>query len=121
MANSMATKFWDPNTQTIIAVDCVTGAILTAAQVAGSKMCPPPTFDKEEVCIQPIGNTDPALVVPGWVIVAATVDPDTLAVTLGAPAIYDVTLLTNLTATHEVVKCQENLLPIGVVCYEDGL
>lgn len=71
--------------------------------------CPKTEVDKEKVCIQPKGNTDPALIVSGWQLTPMTTTfSDTLgtvaAITPGTVALYDKDMV-DVTAKFEVTAC----------------
>lgn len=120
MANAF--KLFDPNTGAITFRDCVTGAELTAAQIAAVTPCPTIDIETNEVCIQPNGNTDPANVQSHAKQVCTlkttyngdnTIDETTLEDT----KLYDASGA-DVTATHEVTACPVGLMPVGEVCYE---
>ncbi len=72
--------------------------------------CPTSLPDKERVCLQPIGNTDAALIEEGWqVCVVNTTYSDEIG-TVAVVTITDETLWlagVDVTATHEVTACPE--------------
>jgi hypothetical protein len=116
-----AFKLFNPNDGTVVMRDCDTGAILTAAQMAAATPCPQRSVVSSAVCLQPIGNLDPALVESGGKEVSTyeqKVDADDVFV---SNELIDTILLdasgADVTATHEVTACLTGLLPVGEICY----
>ena len=120
---SNAVKFLDPNTNKIVFKDCVTGADLTAAQIASILPCPTRSTVDSDVCLQPTGNTDPALVVTGGKQIC-TIETTYLAdgsvdtvLPVGTPLLLDSTG-SDVTSTMEVTACPVGMVYAGEVCYE---
>jgi hypothetical protein len=82
--------------------------------------CPTTETEFERVCLQPIGNTDAALVVEGQEIkVMQTTYSDDVG-TVDAVTIQSITLWLNdgteVTDTHEIVACPEPIVVETGVC-----
>jgi hypothetical protein len=82
--------------------------------------CPETETDWEKVCLQPIGNTDAALIVSGEKMIAQTITYSDVqgtinAVTRSAPLFY-LEDGTDVTATHEVVSCPEPIVVESGYC-----
>lgn len=119
MANAF--KLFDSATGLIVYRDCLTGVELTAEDIAAIKPCPKQELLASDACIQPIGNTDPALVESGAKQVCmfeTTFLPDE---TIGVTTLVGTTLVSgagvDVTATHEATACPVPLMPVGEVCY----
>lgn len=109
----------NPITGEIVVYNTETGAIVTdAAILARLTCCPTRQTDKEKACLQPTGNTDPALVVPGWQISVFEVASDGTLEVLST-TLYDDSLATDLTATHEVTACPDDT-PIDTPLCDPG-
>lgn len=102
----------NPLTQSVTVFDTATGEVVTdAALIASLEPCPTTEPDKEKVCLQPVGNEDPALIESGWQITAITIAADG-TITLGEP-VLTLADMTDVTASHEVVACPDTS-PIDV-------
>ena len=116
-----AIKFFDPNTGTIVARDCLTGALISDTQLADATPCPTVDIETLETCIQPTGNTDPSLIEKGGKEVTTyeisyNADNTVAATSLVSTTLYDA-LGTDVTSTHEKTDCPAGLLPVGEICY----
>lgn len=113
MACSQYTKRINPITGTSVVYDNSDGSIVTdAALIASLECCPEKKTDKEKVCLQPTGNTDPSLVVSGWAISVFEVDAAGVLTVLST-SLYSADLATDLTASHEVTDCPDDT-PIDI-------
>lgn len=102
---TVTTQYLDMRVSPPVLMDQAAYDALTKVKCATSEP------DKERVCLQPTGNTDAALIVPGWSIsVINTTYADT-AGTVDTVSIGSATLWlddgTEVTDTHEIVKCPE--------------
>lgn len=96
----------NPLTGAVIVYDTATGLpVSDAALIASLVPCPTTEPDKEKVCLQVIGNTDPSLIESGWQITAITIAADG-TITLGVP-VLTLNDMSDVTATHEVVECPD--------------
>lgn len=116
-----ASKFLDPNTGLIVFKDCLTGADLTAAEIAAVTPCPTTDLQTDSVCAQPTGNVDPTLVLKGVKRVCNyqttyLADGTPEAPTLLSTVLFDAAGI-DITATHEVTACPADLIYAGEVCY----
>lgn len=103
----------NPVDGTSVVYDVTTGAVVTEPAILERlECCPDRTVDKESVCLQVIGNTDPNDIEKGWSISTLETDASGL-VTVVSSALYDQALAVNLTDTHEVVECPD-MTPIDV-------
>lgn len=119
MANAF--KLFDPNTGLVVFRDCLTGAELDAAQIAAVVPCPKQDIETDQVCIQPIGNLDPALIESDAKRVC-TIEISYLADgSVDATAVVNTMLINaagaDVTTTHEVTACPAGLIAVGEVCY----
>lgn len=119
---SQAVKFLDPNTNQIVIKDCLTGAELTAAQVASVVPCPTVDNVSSDVCLQPIGNTDPALVEEGGKKICAIqttylADGSVDSISAAAAPLLLNKAGADVSATHEETACPAGLIYAGEVCY----
>jgi hypothetical protein len=116
-----AIKFLDPNTGLIVAKDCVSGADLTAAQIAAAVPCPTTSVETADVCVQTVGNTDPTLIEQGAKEVSTFEISYNTDNTVNETILVSTTLYsadgTDITATHEKTACPVGLLPVGEICY----
>lgn len=95
----------NPSTGTSVVYDVNTGAVVTdPAILAQLGCCPERHPDKEKVCLIPNGQTDAALIVPGWLVTVVEVAADGTP-TVVSSAKYDAEMANDLTATHEVTEC----------------
>jgi hypothetical protein len=108
-----AFKLFDGNTGLVVYRDCITGAELTAEQVAAVTPCPDREMVSSEVCIQPIGNADPTLIETGAKQVC------TFEISYNADDTIDASTLigTVLISAAGVDACPVALTPVGEVCY----
>ena len=103
----------NPLTGQVIVYDTATGQVVSdPAVIAALTCCPERVPDKEKVCAQPIGNVDPALIVPAWRVTVNEIAADG-TITVISTKLYDVTLSNDITATHEQVECPDTT-PIDV-------
>ena len=116
-----AFKLFDPNTGLLAFRDCITGAELTAEQVAAVTPCPDREIVATDACIQPVGNTDPTLIETGAKQVCTfeitytaedAIDTSTLVSTVLVNAAGE-----DVSDTHEATACPVALQPVGEVCY----
>lgn len=120
MANAF--KLFDPNTGATVFRDCLTGALLTPAEIALITPCPTRSDVSSDVCLQPTGNTDPLLIETGGKQIC-TVETTYLADnSVDATAVVATLLIdasgADVTATHETTACPAGLIAVGEVCYE---
>ena len=122
MAKSYAFKLFDPNTGLVVFRDCLTGLALTDAQIEAIVPCPKQDIETDQVCIQPIGNEDPALIESDAKRVC------TIEITYLADGSVDATTVVNtmllnaagddVTKKYEVTACPAGLIAVGEVCYD---
>jgi len=93
------------------------GVVTDETILANLVCCPTLTPDKEEVCLQPIKNTDPALITPGWLVSTMSTSHEGVTTVVGTPTLMDHGMLKDISATHEVVPCPNDAPVDTQLCF----
>lgn len=103
----------NPVSGATVVIDLATGQVETdAAKIAALQCCPERKTDKEKICLQPIGNTDPANIDGGWMVSVEEIYADGTATVLSTK-LWDLARANDMTTTHEAVTCPDTT-PIDV-------